>query len=190
MNYGILYFSHRSRPKGVDVETVGVIAFAFGQQVTETAGPSNEAIARVALDVMHEEQWKSNAAVLSTQWEVALYCDERAEPADFIVSHYDDPATHYIDTKGVFDASLGFFKSQGVRRVVLVAHPFHLLFIRLLIATKLWSIGEFQLDTTYNNSMASIPYDKSPGNRQKWTRGPVVFVAYLLKALLTKKHGN
>lgn len=172
------------------MENVGIVAFAFGQQVTRASGPSNEAIAQVAISVAHDEQARGNNTFLSTQWEVALHCDSRSEFPDFRVSDYNDPKTHYIDTKGVLDASLQFFKSQDVKRVILVAHPFHLLFIRLLLATKLWRIGTVTVDTSYNKRLSVIPYDKSSGNRQSWTRGPFMFLIYLLKTLLTKKHGN
>lgn len=169
---------------------VGIIAFAFGQQMTEAAGPSNEAIAQIASVVRRSEQSLHNEVFLATQWEVALCCDEGVDKPDLQVSAYGDPETHYIDTKGVLDASLKYFRQRNVKRVILVGHPFHLWFIRLLIATKLWRIGAVQLDTRYDERMIAVPYDRSPGNRQSWTRGPVVFVAYLVKALLTKKHGN
>ena len=172
------------------MEKVGIIAFAFGQQLTETAGPSNEAIGRAALDVAHEEQAWGNDTYLATQWEVAVYCDQRGESPEFVVSVYNDPQTHYIDTKGVLDASLEYFAAHGVTRIILVAHPAHLLAIRILIATRRWGIGNTWVDWKYNAETLRIPYDKSPGNHQKWTRGPVGFVAYLFKALLTKKHGN
>jgi hypothetical protein len=172
------------------VENVGIVAFAFGQQVTKASGPSNEAIAQVAISVRHDEQARGNNVFLSTQWEVALYCDARSEYPDFQVSDYNDPKTHYIDTKGVLNASLQYFKGHDVKRVILITHPFHLLFIRLILATKLWRIGTVKLDTSYNKRLSAIPYDKSSGNRQPWTRGPFAFLIYLLKILLTKKHGN
>jgi hypothetical protein len=172
------------------VEIVGVIAFAFGQQANETAGPSNEEIAKVAIAIVHDEQSVENEVYLSTQWEVEVYCDERSESADFVVSTFGDSETHYINTKDVLDASLKHFGSRNVTRVVLVGHPLHLFFIRLLIATKRWDTGDVKLDWKYRRRMSNIPYDTSPGNQQAWTRGPIVFIAYLFRALLTKKHGN
>lgn len=44
---------------------IGIMACAFGQQDTNTAGPSNEAIAQVALEI----KGMTNG-VISTQWEV------------------------------------------------------------------------------------------------------------------------
>ena len=173
------------------MEKVGIIACAFGQQAEDKPGPSNEWIARVAVYAKSHEQQKDNTVFVATQWEVAGFMSEHLRKlADFWVSVYQDTDTHYIDTKGVLDRSLKFFKSKGVTRVIIIAHPFHLFFIRLLIALRLWKVGKVQLDWSYNRELSVIPYDKSEGNVQSWTRGPFVFIAYLFKTLLTKKHGN
>lgn len=172
------------------MEKVGIIAFAFGQQVTETAGPSNEAIGRVALDVAHEEQAWGNDTYFSTQWEVALYCEQKGELPEFLVSTYGDPRTHHLSTKSVLDASLEYFAVHGVTRIVLIAHPAHLLAIRILIATRRWDIGNVWVDWKYSGETLRIPYDTSPGNHQAWTRGPVRFVAYPFSNLLARKHGR
>ena len=172
------------------IERIGVIAFAFGQQETHTAGPSNEAISQIALAVVDTERAFGNEVYLATQWETALYCDERSEHPDVRVSEFGSPATHYIDTKGVLDSSIRAFAEHGVQRLVFVAHPLHLFFIRLLVATKIWSIGNATVVNEYHSQMQSIPYDTSPGNRQSWTRGPFVFIAYLAKTLVTGRHGT
>ena len=173
------------------MEKVGIIACAFGQQAEDKPGPSNEWIGKVTSYIRHLEQKKGNTPFVSTQWEIAGYMDTRlGDPANFWVSVYQDSETHYIDTKGVLDRSLKYFQSKGVTRVIILAHPFHLFFIRLLITMRLWKVGKVQLDWSYSRELNFIPFDKSEGNVQSWTRGPFVFVAYLFKALLTKKHGN
>ena len=173
------------------MEKVGIIGFAFGQQKKYEAGPSNEQIAIVARYVLSEEENEGAEVFLSEQWEVAVYSTEELSlPPDFWVSTFRDSETHYINTKGVLDRSLEYFQSEGVTRVIMIAHPFHLVFIRLLIAARLWKVEGVRLDWSYVKELSYIPYDKSAGNVQWWTRGPFVFTAYLFKTLLTKKHGN
>ena len=171
-------------------ENVGVIAFAYGQQRAKTAGPSNEVIGSIALYVKCEEQKQGREVQLATQWEVDVYCDEQSQPADLRVSEYCDAETHYIDTKRALDDSLVYFKKHRVTRIILVGHSLHLWSIRLLIATKQWDVGTVTIDTRYKKRMLAVPFDKSLGNQQRWTRGPIVFIAYLVKVLLTKKHGR
>jgi len=192
-----MWNSHASLLKGATVEAgnspaekVGVIGCAFGQQDTETAGPSNEMIGRVVRQIVNEEQRLGNEAYISTQWEVECFLEEWAEPADFLVSEYDDPETRYIDTLGVIKKSLDIFEQLDVTRIIIVAHPLHMVFIRLLISTKIWKVGDVKVDWSYGSNMKVIPYDKSLGNQQSWTRGPFVFIAYLFKTLFTGKHGN
>jgi len=172
------------------VTHVGIIAFAFGQQVTQTAGPSNDAIAKVTLEVKDQERNDGHPVLLVTQWEVALSCIERFEPPDLAVSAYDDPSTNYLTTKEVLDLGLQYFQSRGVRRVILIAHPLHMLLIRTLLTAKAWKVGNAMIDWSYGDRMSTIPYDKSSGNRQWWTRGPVSFLWYVLRAVFTKKHGS
>ncbi len=38
--------------------------------------------------------------------------------------------------------------------------------------------------------MKHIPYDRTPGNIQWWTRSPFAFIAYLIRVLVFKKHGS
>lgn len=172
------------------MEKVGVIAFAFGQQLLEIAGPSNEAVARVAIDVVHAEQQLGNDTFLSTQWEIALYCNERSKKPDHEVSSFNDPATHYINTKDALYGSLEYFKRNNIQRVIILAHPLHLWFIRHLIGFNIWRVEGFTFDRSYDKLLSKVPYDKSQGNHQWWTRGPVVFVTYLIKTLITKRHGS
>lgn len=162
---------------------IGIIACAFGQQDTNTAGPSNEAIAQVALEI----KGMTNG-VISTQWEVQAHMEMIGESADHIVSEYGTPS-HYVTTEQVFARSLAYFKTVGVTEVVIVAQPMHLKVIRLVM--KDW-VADSGLTFTreYDHMMHRIPFDNSPGNVQDWTRGPLRFGAYLVRAKLTGAHGN
>jgi len=169
------------------VESVGIIAFAFGQQggKTPVAGPSNEAISDVTEYIAEKEFELGNDTMVAAQWETKL----GIQGVDFTASEFNSP-THYISTKDVMDSSLAFFKQQGVYRVIFVAHPFHLLFIRLLIKADVWKVEDVKIDYQYNKLLRMIPYDRSEGNIQWWTGNPVTFVTYLVKAQLTKSHGS
>lgn len=169
---------------------VGVIAFAFGQP-GETypiqVGPSNDRIMKIANHVIREE--KGNNVYVAVQWETSSL-DEADEDQILMVSRRNDPATHYIDTKGVLDKSMEYFVHRDVERVVLVAHPLHLFFIKFLIKMKFWDIGDLVIDHQYDWMMKQVPYDRSKTNVQRWTRGPIRFVGYLVKAFVTKRHGS
>lgn len=174
------------------MEKVGVIAFAFGQHGGNhpVAGISNDAIARVASKICISERAHGKKIVVATQWEVAhslRYSSELGEP-DFCASKFGGD-THYVDTKTVFNASMQYFKGQGVDRVIFVAHPLHLFFIHLLVETGGWYIDGLVVDHQYAKTMRHIPYDTSEGNVQWWTKGPLSFILYLAKVLLTRKHG-
>jgi len=76
-----------------------------------------------------------------------------------------------------------------VTRVVIVAHPLHLQIIRTFVDLGWWSLGGMEMDEQFNKLMRSVPYDRDPGNLQPWTRDPIRFVTYLMKVLVTKRHG-
>jgi hypothetical protein len=171
------------------MEKVGIVAFAFGQHQGDhpVAGISNSAIAHRTSNIRAGERARGNEVVVVTQWETALGLSYSSEP-DFCVSKFGSD-THHVDTKTVFDASMRHFKDQGVGRVVFVAQPLHLFFIHLLVRTGRWSTGGLAVDSQYVKTMQHIPYDTSEGNTQWWTKGPLVFILYLGKVLLTRKHG-
>jgi len=162
---------------------IGVIACAFGQQRTNTAGPSNEAIGRVA----HHIKWTTKG-VIAAQWEVEAFLQRINFPADKVIGAYGANG-HYVTTEEVFAESLAYFKSVGVSEVVIVAQPLHLLVIRR--AMKGWSIDpSFHFTRAYDRLMRRIPFDRSSGNVQWWTRGPIRFVTYLVRATLFGVHGR
>ena len=166
-----------------DMMPIGIIACAFGQQRTNTAGPSNEAIGRVALQIKQK-----TGAVISTQWEVEAYLRSIGESADNLVSTYASE-DHYVTTEQVFTRSLTFFEKIGVTQAVIVAQPMHLKVIRLVM--KDWvSDSDIRFTKTYDHLMRQIPFDRSKGNRQEWTRGPIRFGAYLVRAKLFGTHGS
>lgn len=169
---------------------VGVIAFAFGQQGEEKypqPGPSNEAIRNAAWGIYSAEVQDGNQPMIAAQWETSL-----GLPSTYInllVSRFENRDTDYVSTKYVLDKSIAFFKEHGVKRVIFVAHPLHLFFINLLVKTGIWKVDGMKIDHQYDKVMKTVPYDRSPGNVQWWTRNPVAFVAYMAKAFVTNKHG-
>lgn len=167
---------------------VGIIAFAFGQQGEKgfpLAGPTNCKITMTTWRIYAAEKRAGNDPMIAAQWETSL-----GLPRTYVrlVSQFDDRAG-YVDTKMVLDKSIEFLTENDAERVILVGHPLHLFFIKLLIKMDVWKIGNIRVDSQYDKLMKSIPYDQSPGNVQWWTRNPVVFVAYMAKALVTRKHG-
>lgn len=164
--------------------TTLVIACAFGQQATNTAGPSNEAIGRVALQIKHQ----TVDAVISTQWEVEAYLKSIGESADHVVSTYGTDS-HYVTTEQVFTRSLAFGEVTGVSEVAIVAQPMHLMAIRFVM--KEWiNDPDIRFTREYDSLLRQIPFDRSEGNQQEWTRGPIRFGAYLVRAKLFGTHGK
>lgn len=163
--------------------SIGILAPAFGQQRTNTAGPSNEEIGTVALLIK-----EMTGGVISTQWEVEAYLQSVGEAADNLVSGFK-AESHYVTTQQVFDRSLAYFKSVGVMEIVIVAQPMHLMAIRL--AMKGWDIDpSFHFSKEFDKLLRDIPFDDSEGNEQNWTRGPLRFGAYLVRAKLSGVHGK
>ncbi|MAU34180.1 hypothetical protein CL689_05905 [Candidatus Saccharibacteria bacterium] len=158
----------------------GIIALAFGLHKDE-AGPSNEAIFEVASNIKQQLP----GALLASQWEVNLAANDG--DVDFVVS--SQATREYITTKEAIDRCLEEFMAAGVTRVVIVAHPLHLQIIRTFVDLGWWSLGGMEMDEQFNKLMRSVPYDRDPGNLQPWTRGPIRFVTYLMKVLVTKRHG-
>lgn len=165
---------------------IGVIAFAFGQTENQSAtGPSNQAIAQVAKRICEMERKQVN---ITAQWETSAPLTTLGVD-HYQVSHFEQE-THYVSTKEALDASLKYFRQQGVDEVIFVAHPFHLKIIRLLIDIGVWKLPGFTVNRRYDLLMRGISYDQSSENIQWWTRGPLVFVTYLVKSLLTRRHGS
>lgn len=191
--YHILGFSHKSviiyiapfiRLEIGGTMPVGIIACAFGQQRTYVAGPSNEAIGRVALAIRQRTD-----GIIATQWEIQACLQAVNKSADELVSFYHDDNSHYLSTEQVFMRSLAYFKAAGISEVVIVAQPLHLLVIRC--AMKQWQIDpSFHFTHAYDRLMRQIPFDTSAGNTQWWTRGPIRFTLYLIRAALLGLHGH
>ena len=162
----------------------GIIACAFGQQATNIAGPSNEAIGDVALQIK-----QLTGGFISTQWEVEAYLNSINKPADHLVSTFGTES-HYVTTEQVFTDSLSYFEYVGgVTNIVIVAQPMHLKVIRLVM--KEWEIDpHLNFIRDYDQLMCQIPFDRSEGNVQNWTRGPIRFGAYLVRAKLFGTHGE
>lgn len=176
---------------GEIVGRVGIVAFAFGQHGGEhpVAGISNRTITCRASNIRVTERARGHEVLMATQWETALDMHHPNNTGFFCASKFGG-STQYVDTKTVFDESVRYFKHQGVDRVIFVAHPLHLFFINLLMKTGRWSVDRLTIDDQYTKGMRHIPYDTSEGNTQWWTKGPIVFVLYLAKTLLTRKHGS
>ena len=164
--------------------TIAVIAFAFGQQQQYTPGPSNEAIGTAALRIR-----RMTKGVLATQWEVDVFLRTVRQPADFVVSEYGTES-HYLTTEQAFTKSLEYFDSLGdIDEIVLVAHPVHLMVLRHVM--KRWNgYSRYRFTRRYDYMLRQIPWDRSRGNTQRWTRGFLRFVIYLAKASLTGQHGE
>lgn len=162
----------------------GIIACAFGQQATNTAGPSNEAIGDVTLQVKQRTD-----GLVSTQWEVEAYLSSINKPADHLVSAFATE-THYVPTERVVIDSLSYFEGVGgITNIVIIAQPMHLQAIRLVM--KSWEINpSLNFIRDYDQLMRQIPFDRSEGNIQHWTRGPIQFGAYLVRAKLFGTHGT
>lgn len=169
---------------------VGIFAFAFGQQGEENypvAGPSNHRITMIAWRIYADEKRAGNDPMIAAQWETGIGLP--VMHVGLLVSRFGT-STHYVDTKKVFDEGIAFFKKHDVERVILVGHPINLFFIKLLIESGAWNVDGITIDHQYDKSMKAVPYDKSPGNVQWWTRNPVAFIVYMTEALLTGKHGS
>lgn len=162
----------------------GIIACAFGQQATNTAGPSNKAIGDIALRIK-----QLTGGFISTQWEVEAYLGAINKPADHLVSAFGTES-HYVTTEQVFTDSLSYFEEVGgVTDIVIVAQPIHLKVIRLVM--KDWEIDpHLSFIRSYDQLMHKIPFDRSEGNVQLWTRGPIRFGSYLVRAKLFGTHGT
>lgn len=172
------------------MDKIGIIAFAFGQQTTQTAGPSNEAIGQVALDIQQYHARSGAQVALITQWEIAPYITSQGRRVDYTVSTYGDKGTHYITTKDVLSIALAYLKHYKVNQIIFVAHPFHLRIINLFVKLKIWRLDGFTLLATHRRQVKRIPYDTSEGNVQWWTRNGRSFLLYLFKILLTRQHGK
>lgn len=162
---------------------VGIIACAFGQQSTNTAGPSNEAIGRIARQIK-----QATGGLISTQWEVDAYLQSVGDHADHLVSAFGTDS-HYVTTEQVFDSSLAFFKTTNVTEVIIIAQPMHLKVIRLVMNGWVHD-SNVRFSRRYDHLMRQIPFDRSPGNQQGWTQGPIRFGAYLVRAKLFGTHGK
>lgn len=170
---------------------VGIIVFAFGQHAEDppVAGMSNTVLACRASNIRIGELGRGNEVILVNQWETDLKMYYPKDNANFFCVSKVKGDTRYVDTKMVFDEGVKYLKSQGVKRVIFVAHPLHLFFINLLVKTGRWSTDGLTTDGQYAKGMRHIPFDTSEGNTQWWTKGPLVFVFYLAKTFLTRKHG-
>lgn len=176
------------------MKTVGVIGFAFGQHPDGSAGVSNERIARLLSQRRNKEQARGNVVLLGTQWEVATAFRTLGTPElDCVVSQYGDPATEYLTTEQVLRASLSYFDTRGVDEVIFVGHPLHIVIIRLLLLTGVWRLDGGTTGARHrivSRSLDYVPYDKSPGNAQWWTRSTWPFLRYLVGIALTRRHGD
>ncbi len=175
------------------MESVGVIAFAFGQQQRDTpkAGPSNRAIARTTEQIAQQLERTGHAVFVATQWEVAAANRLTKHRGTRVVSEFRT-TTHYVKTKQVLDESLTYFKENGVNKIIIVAHPLHRALIMTLIRTQIWPVGTLRRSQTqrFKVWMGKIPYDRSPGNLQRWTRNPFAFILYVVRAVVLGKHGS
>ena len=170
---------------------VGIFAFAFGQQGEvnyPVAGPSNHRITMTAWQIYAKEKRADNDPTIAAQWETAVGLPEMY--VGFPVSRFGSKATHYITTKYMLDEGVAYFKACGAERVIFVGHPLHLFFINLLVKTGVWDVEGMTVDHQYDKMMKTVPYDKSAGNIQWWTRNPFAFIVYMTEALFTGKHGS
>lgn len=166
-------------------DKVGIIACSFGQHVGDgMIGVSNEGVGSVALAIQ-----QATGGVIAAQWEVAAFLASIDQPADYVIEDYGGDK-YYLSTKDVLLDSLRAFNSSGITTVIVVAQPMHLKAIRLML--PVWHISG---DTTflwrrpYLDMVRQIPFDRSPGNRQWWTKGPIRFALYLARAGLVGTHG-
>lgn len=173
--------------------SVGIIAFAFGQQQGDTpkAGLTNLAIGFTTEQIAQKLECTGNTVLVATQWEVAAANQLTEYRETHLVSAFKTE-THYVPTKKVLDASLAYFKERGVKHVVIVAHPLHRAVILTLIKTYVWPVGTLRRSETqrFKIWMDAINYDRSPGNTQWWTRNPFAFALYLGRAMVIGHHGS
>lgn len=173
-------------------DTVFVIVFAFGQQRDRTqplAGPSNEELATAATEIYMEEAVKGTATHIASQWEVIAANQRFSKFARTHLSEFSTD-THYLTTRQVLESGVEAALTAKADRLVLVAHPLHLFFIKLLIKSGAWKTGGLPVDHQYDKLMRAVPYDRSPGNIQWWTKGPLRFITYLARAAATRQHGR
>lgn len=163
-------------------EQLGIIGLAFGMpSPSSNDSPSNAAIARVAERIKFENP----GSRFATQWEVADQSTKTAVNA--VVS--DGATREYITTEEALWRCVERLRRGGIDRVVVVAHPDHLRIVKLFTKLRIWRFPGVQFVTSYDARMRAIPYDRSPANRQWWTKSRRHFAWYLVKTLLTKHHG-
>lgn len=183
-------------------EVVGIIAFAFGQDgdhLFPKSGPANDIVVKRAEQIRTIERNKNNRVFMAVQWEGACsqWLDHSQQASTVRVSewgpHHKSP-THYVTTEQVLDTALRYFRAHDVTRVIFVAQGFHLFAINYLLKSDEWKRGlnGLELDTQYTHKrgLVRIPYDDSHGNIQWWTRGPLRFATYLVRAKFTNHHGS
>lgn len=131
------------------MESVGVIAFAFGQQQGDTpkAGPSNLAIGFTTEQIAQQLERTGHTVFVATQWEVAAANQLTEYRETRVVSEFRT-TTHYVTTRQVLDEGLAYFKEKGVTKVVVVAHPLHRALIMALIRTQIWPVGTLRRSQT------------------------------------------
>ena len=163
-------------------EKLGIIGLAFGMPApSSNDSPSNAAIARVAERIKFENP----GSRFVTQWEVADQSTRTAVNA--IVS--DGATREYITTEEALWRCVERHSRIGIDRIVIVAHPAHLRLVKVFIKLRIWRFPGVEFVTCYDTRMKAIPYDRSPANRQWWTKSRRHFALYLVKTLLTRRHG-
>ena len=163
-------------------EKLGIIGLAFGMPApTSNDSPSNAAVARVAERIKFENP----GSRFVTQWEVA---DQSTGTAvNTVIS--DSTTREYITTEEALWRSVGRLTRIGINHIVIVAHPDHLRVVKLFIKLRIWRFSGVKFVTSYDARMKAIPYDRSPTNRQWWTKSRGYFAWYLVKTLFTRHHG-
>ena len=150
---------------------IGIVCLSFGKRKEAyEPGPVNQRLAKVAEDIKLE----FSPAVVVAQWEIARQLEQDGTPADLVVNLRNGSwrrGVRYLDTDDVLHEAFQTFRHRGIKRVIVVAHPFYHLGS---IQEKVRNAG-FLIQEEF---IPDIEMDNSNLNLQWWTRNKLLFLVY------------
>ena len=169
---------------------IGIVALSFGKMSrharfdiinyrlsTYTAAAHELVTAKRPLGQGDEAQCTSNMqAVIVAQHEIACYLNTYHDfDVRVVTNAHATPKGNgllYLDTQDVINEAFRVFRSEDVREVIVVAHPFlHAWLTRRLITRMGFITHDFRVDR-------HIGFDSSRDNLQWWCRGRLRFLTY------------
>lgn len=169
---------------------IGIVALSFGK-VRQQADfdPINYALSGFVKEA-HKDivTWRlilkgkppstsATETIIVAQQEIARYLiDYPGLDLRIVTDAHASPKDNgqiYLDTQDVINEAFRIFRSENVREVIVVAHPFlHAWLARRLVRQMGFINHEFRVDR-------QMGFDSSRNNLQWWSRGPLRFLVYL-----------